>query len=88
MKTLRNAAIGETVKVVKLYGEGAVKRRIMDMGITKGGRRRRTAGRCTKRPAVLLRKSGGAVFHPYGAALSPNYSTPIISASALRRLSS
>ena len=36
MKTLREAAIGETVKVVKLYGEGAVKRRIMDMGITKG----------------------------------------------------
>ena len=36
MKTLRNAAIGETVKVVKIYGEGAVKRRIMDMGITKG----------------------------------------------------
>ena len=36
MKTLRNAAVGETVKVVKLYGEGAVKRRIMDMGITKG----------------------------------------------------
>ena len=36
MKTLRNAAIGETVKVVKLYGEGAVKRRIMDIGTTKG----------------------------------------------------
>ena len=36
MKTLRDAAIGETVKVVKLHGEGAVKRRIMDMGITKG----------------------------------------------------
>ena len=36
MKTLRNAAIGETVKVVKLYGEGPIKRRIMDMGITKG----------------------------------------------------
>ena len=36
MKTLRKAAVGETVKVVKLYGEGAVKRRIMDMGITKG----------------------------------------------------
>ena len=36
MKTLRDAKIGETVKVVKLYGEGAVKRRIMDMGITKG----------------------------------------------------
>jgi ferrous iron transport protein A len=36
MKTLRNAKIGETVKVVKLHGEGAVKRRIMDMGITKG----------------------------------------------------
>lgn len=35
MKTLRTAAIGETVKVVKLHGEGAVKRRIMDMGITK-----------------------------------------------------
>ncbi len=36
MKTLRETGIGETVKVVKLHGEGAVKRRIMDMGITKG----------------------------------------------------
>jgi len=36
MKTLRDAKIGETVKVVKLYGEGPVKRRIMDMGVTKG----------------------------------------------------
>lgn len=36
MKTLREAKIGETVKIVKLHGEGAVKRRIMDMGITKG----------------------------------------------------
>jgi len=36
MKTLRDAKIGETVMVIKLYGEGAVKRRIMDMGITKG----------------------------------------------------
>ncbi|MBQ6508456.1 MAG: ferrous iron transport protein A [Flexilinea sp.] len=36
MKTLRDTKIGETVKVVKLHGEGAVKRRIMDMGITKG----------------------------------------------------
>lgn len=36
MKTLREAKIGETVKVIKLHGEGAVKRRIMDMGITKG----------------------------------------------------
>ena len=36
MKTLRDAGIGETVKVVKLHGEGAVRRRIMDMGITKG----------------------------------------------------
>ena len=35
MKTLRDAKIGQTVKVVKLHGEGAVKRRIMDMGITK-----------------------------------------------------
>ena len=35
MRTLRDARIGETVKVVKLHGEGAVKRRIMDMGITK-----------------------------------------------------
>lgn len=34
--TLRDAKIGETVKVVKLHGEGAIKRRIMDMGITKG----------------------------------------------------
>ena len=36
MKTLRDVKIGETVKVVKLHGEGAVKRRIADMGITKG----------------------------------------------------
>lgn len=36
MRTLRAVNCGETVKVVKLHGEGAVKRRIMDMGITKG----------------------------------------------------
>jgi len=36
VKTLKDAKIGETVKVVKLNGEGPVKRRIMDMGITKG----------------------------------------------------
>ena len=36
MKTLRQVNIGEKVKVVKLHGEGAVKRRIMDMGLTKG----------------------------------------------------
>ncbi|MDO5109976.1 MAG: FeoA family protein [Erysipelotrichaceae bacterium] len=36
MRTLREVAIGETAKVVRLHGEGAVKRRIMDMGITKG----------------------------------------------------
>lgn len=36
MQTLKTAKIGSTVKVVKLHGEGAVKRRIMDMGITKG----------------------------------------------------
>ena len=36
MKTLKDAKIGETVKVVKLTGEGPVKRRIMDMGLTKG----------------------------------------------------
>lgn len=36
MKTLRDAAIGSTATVVRLHGEGAVKRRIMDMGITKG----------------------------------------------------
>ena len=36
MRTLREANIGETVEVVKLHGEGAVKRRIMDMSITKG----------------------------------------------------
>lgn len=36
MKTLRDAKVKETVKVVKLHGEGAIKRRIMDMGITKG----------------------------------------------------
>ena len=36
MRTLRDVPIGETAKVRKLHGEGAVKRRIMDMGITKG----------------------------------------------------
>lgn len=36
MKTLKQAKIGETVRVVKLHGEGALKRRIMDLGITKG----------------------------------------------------
>ena len=36
MKTLKNAKVGETLRVVKLHGEGAVKRRIMDMGLTKG----------------------------------------------------
>jgi len=36
MKTLKQVAIGKTAKVVKLHGEGAIKRRIMDMGITRG----------------------------------------------------
>lgn len=36
MKTLKEAKVGETLTVVKLHGEGAVKRRIMDMGVTKG----------------------------------------------------
>ena len=36
MKTLRNIAVGETAKVKRLHGEGALKRRIMEMGITKG----------------------------------------------------
>lgn len=36
MKTLKEARVGDTVKVMKLHGDGAVKRRIMDMGITKG----------------------------------------------------
>lgn len=36
MKTLKEAKVGSTVKVVKLHGDGAVKRRIMDMGITRG----------------------------------------------------
>ena len=36
MHTLKNAKIGETVRVVRLHGEGALRRRIMDMGITRG----------------------------------------------------
>jgi len=36
MKTLKEAKVGDTVRVMKLHGEGAVKRRIMDMGLTKG----------------------------------------------------
>ena len=38
MKTLKDAKIGETVQAVKVHGEGPIKRRIMDMGITKGVR--------------------------------------------------
>ena len=36
MKTLNDASIGDTVKVVRIHGDGPIKRRIMDMGITKG----------------------------------------------------
>ena len=36
MKNLKEAKIGETVRVLKIHGEGAIKRRIMDMGLTKG----------------------------------------------------
>ena len=36
MKTLKDSKVGDSVKVVKLHGQGAVKRRIMDMGLTKG----------------------------------------------------
>lgn len=36
MRTLKDAKVGENVKVARLHGEGAVKRRIMDMGITRG----------------------------------------------------
>ena len=36
MKTLKTAKVGETVRVIKLHGEGATKRRIMDMGLTNG----------------------------------------------------
>lgn len=36
MKNLKEAKIGETARVVKIHGEGAIKRRIMDMGLTKG----------------------------------------------------
>ena len=36
MKTLRNVKVGETATIVRLHGEGALKRRIMDMGLTRG----------------------------------------------------
>ncbi len=36
MKTLKDVSVGETVTAIKLHGEGALKRRIMDMGVTKG----------------------------------------------------
>lgn len=48
MKTLKDAQVGETVTVAKLHGEGPVKRRIMDMGLTKGTKvyvRKVTSGR-------------------------------------------
>ena len=36
MKTLRDVKVGQTARIVKIHGEGAIKRRIMDMGLTKG----------------------------------------------------
>lgn len=58
MKTLRQAKVGETVKVVKLHGEGAVKRRIMDMGLTKGVevyvRRSRRWGTRSRSPSAAM----------------------------------
>lgn len=36
MKTLRDVKIGDTAKILRIHGEGAIKRRIMDMGLTKG----------------------------------------------------
>ena len=51
--TLREAAIGQTVKVKKLTGEGAVKRRIMDMGITKGSPGRSRGGYRSRLRAFL-----------------------------------
>ena len=62
MKTLRQVKVGETVTVVKLHGEGAVKRRIMDMGITKGVRG--------------LRPQGGAAGRPGGGHMSAAMSCP------------
>ena len=49
MKTLKDAKVGETVTVAKLHGEGAVKRRIMDMGITKRSEERRVGKECRSR---------------------------------------
>ena len=53
MKTLKDVKVGETATVARLHGEGPVKRRIMDMGITKGG-----ADLCAQ---------GGAAGRPHGA---------------------
>ncbi len=51
METLRNVKCGQSVRVVKLHGEGAVKRRIMDMGMTQGHR-------CLCEKSSALRRSG------------------------------
>ena len=50
MKTLRDVKIGETAVIEKLHGEGALKRRIMDMGLTKGTRGLCAQGRSSGRP--------------------------------------
>ena len=52
MRTLRDAKVGDTVKVVKLHGEGATKRRIMDMGISQG--RRSMCGKAFRGPCMEL----------------------------------
>ena len=71
MKTLKQATVGETVKVVKLHGEGAIKRRIMDMGLTKGdGGLLTTNSESLKDRAIALRNHGGAVrYHHYEIAI-------------------
>ena len=61
MKTLKDARVGETVRVVKLTGEGAVKRRIMDMGITKGVEVQNDIGWCTTTKGVEVWKDKGSV---------------------------
>ena len=77
MSTLRDAKCGDTVKVVKIHGEGAVRRRIMDMGITKNVelyiRKVAPLGDPVEVTVILLSASGAAVSKNFSFVIPVNW---------------
>ena len=72
MKTLKDVKVGETCTVARLHGEGPVKRRIMDMGITKG------VEIYVRKVAPLMKKSESRSLTRCGAYPSPRHNSNII----------